>query len=59
MKDLETMSTEELLRAIDYCVDTGTNVTSHAQADDYIVGSLKMAEVYRNELKRREKGKRK
>lgn len=56
LKDLQKMSMEELLRAIDYCVDTGTNLTSHGQADDYTVGSLKMAEMYRAELKRRERG---
>ena len=49
------MSNEELLRAIDICVDTGTNLTSHGQADDYLVGSLRMAQVYREELKNRER----
>lgn len=57
MKAIEQMSNEELLRAIDLCVDTGTNLTSHGQADDYLVGSLKMAQVYREELKSREKRK--
>ena len=59
MKDLSKMSTEELLRAIDYCVDTGTNLGTHGQADDYTVGSLKMAALYQAELERREakKGK--
>lgn len=54
MRSVEQMSTEELLRAIDFCTDTGTNLTSHGQADDYLVGSLKMANIYREELKRRE-----
>ena len=54
MRSVQEMSTEELLRAIDYCVDTGTNLTSHGQADDYLTGSLKMVTVYRDELKRRE-----
>ena len=56
-KDLQDMSTEELLRAIDYCVDTGTNLTTHGQADDYTVGSLKMAKLYQAELDRRTKEK--
>ena len=55
MKSVREMSTEELLRAIDYCTETGTNLTSHGQADDYLVGSLKMAQVYQSEIKRREK----
>ncbi len=55
MRSVQEMTTEELLRAMDYCTDTGTNLTSHGQADDYLVGSLKMAKVYRDELKRREK----
>lgn len=54
MKSVREMSTEELLRAIDYCTETGTNLTSHGQADDYLVGSLKMAKIYRDELKKRE-----
>lgn len=54
MKDIKSMSTEELLRAIDYCLDTSTNLTSHGQADDYLVGSAKMVAIYQNELKRRE-----
>ena len=54
MRSIAEMSTEELLRAIDFCTDTGTNLTSHGQADDYLVGSLKMANIYREELKRRE-----
>ena len=57
MKDISQMSNEELLRAIDVCVETGTNLTSHGQADDYLVGSLKMAQVYREEIKRREKSR--
>ena len=56
MHGLMEMSTEEILRAIDYCEDTGTNLTSHGQTDDYLASSLKMASVYREELKRREKG---
>jgi len=55
VKGLEQMTNEELLRAIDLCVDTGTNLTSHGQADDYLVGSLKMAKVYKDELSKREK----
>ena len=55
MKGISEMSNEELLRAIDICVDTGTNLTSHGQADDYLVGSLRMAQVYREELKNRER----
>ena len=55
MKSIEQMSNEELLRAIDLCMDTGTNLTSHGQSDDYLVGSLKMAQIYRSELTRREK----
>lgn len=58
MKAIEQMTNEELLRAIDLCVDTGTNLTSHGQADDYLVGSLKMASIYRQELKRRENNSR-
>lgn len=54
MRSVQEMSTEELLRAIDYCVDTGTNLTSHGQADDYLTGSLQMANIYRQELKNRE-----
>ena len=54
MRSVRDMTTEELLNAIDYCVETGTNLTSHGQSDDYLVGSLKMAQVYREELKRRE-----
>ncbi len=58
MRSVEEMSTEELLRAIDYCTETGTNLTSHGQADDYIASSLKMVKVYKDELKRREKPRR-
>ena len=54
MRSVQEMSTEELLRAIDYCVDTGTNLTSHGQADDYMIGSLRMVNVYKDEIKRRE-----
>lgn len=57
MKAIEQMTNEELLRAIDLCVDTGTNLTSHGQADDYLVGSLKMAQIYQRELTRREKSR--
>ena len=53
MYDIKDMSTEDLLRAIDFCEDTGTNLTSHGQADDYLCGSLKMAEIYKRELDRR------
>lgn len=59
MRSVEEMSTEELLRAIDYCVDTGTNLTSHGQADDYLTGSLRMAKIYREELRKREMKKKK
>lgn len=55
MKGIEQMTNEELLRAIDLCEDTSTNLTSHGQADDYLVGSFKMASVYRQELSNREK----
>ena len=54
MKGISEMSNEELLRAIDLCMDTGTNLTSHGQADDYLLASMKMVAVYENELKRRE-----
>ena len=54
MKGISEMSNEELLRAIDLCEDTGTNLTSHGQADDYMVGSLRMAKAYADEIKRRE-----
>ena len=57
MHSIAEMTTEELLRAIDFCADTGTNLTSHGQADDYLVGSQKMEKVYREELKRREKSR--
>lgn len=53
------MSNEELLRAIDLCVDTGTSVTPRGFADDYSVGNLEMAKVYQSELSRREKMKKK
>ena len=59
MKDISQMSHEELLRAIDLCVDTGTNLTSHGQADDYLVGSLKMAQIYREEIRKRENAQKK
>lgn len=59
MRDLQSMSIAELLKAIEFCDDTGTNVSTHGQADDYTVGSLKMAEIYRKELKRREVQRRK
>ena len=59
MRSVQEMSTEELLRAIDFCTETGTNLTSHGQADDYLVGSLRMAKVYRDEMKRREQSSRK
>ena len=55
MRGLHEMSNEELLRAIDLCVETGTNLTSHGQADDYLVGSFQMAKVYKAEIERREK----
>ena len=55
MKGIKEMSNEELLRAIDFCMDTGTNLTSHGQADDYLVGSMRMVNVYQSELREREK----
>ena len=48
------MSTEELLRAIDYCYDTGTSLTTHGQSDDYMVASLQVVKYYKDELTRRE-----
>ena len=54
MKGIKEMSNEELLRAIDLCMDTGTNLTSHGQADDYLVGSMQMAKAYQRELEQRE-----
>ena len=57
MKDLKEMSTEELLNAIDYYVDTGTNLSTHGQADDYMIASLKLAEECQHELERRKKEK--
>ena len=59
MKGIEQMTNEELLRAIDLCEDTGTNLTSHGQADDYLVGSFKMESIYRAEIKRREQSREK
>ena len=59
MKDIKSMSSEELLRAIDLCLDTSTNLTSHGQSDDYMVGSAKMAKVYQDELARREEMRKK
>ena len=55
MKGIKEMSNEELLRAIDLCMDTGTNLTSHGQADDYLVGSMQMVKAYQHELESREK----
>lgn len=48
------MSNEELLRAIDLCVDTGTSVTPRGFADDYAIASLGLAKAYRQELAKRE-----
>lgn len=58
MKCIEQMTNEELLRAIDLCVDTGTSITPRGFADDFSVGSLEMAKIYRQELKRREQNSR-
>lgn len=59
MKDIKKMSDAELEEAIDFYMDMGTNLTSHGQADDYFVGSLKLAQFYQEELKRREKSREK
>ena len=53
MSDIEKMSMEDLLGAIDFCEETYANLTSHGQTDDYLVGSQKMVEIYRQELDRR------
>lgn len=55
MKCIEDMTNEELLRAIDLCEETSTNLTSHGQSDDYLVGSFQMAKRYQMELEKREK----
>jgi len=54
MKSISEMSNEELLRAIDLCVDTGTSVTPRGFADDYAIASLRLAKAYRQELAKRE-----
>ena len=54
MKSISEMSNEELLRAIDLCVDTGTSVTPRGFADDYAIASLGLAKAYRQELAKRE-----
>ena len=52
-RELKNIPTEELLRAVEFYDDTGVNLSTHGQADDYTVGSLKMAELYHAELQRR------
>ena len=54
MKAIAEMSNEEILRAIDICMDTGTNFTSHGQSDDYMVGNMQIIKAYQMELKSRE-----
>ena len=55
MQSIQEMSMEELLKAIDFCEDTSSNLTSHGQEDDYLVGSQQMIAIYRDELDRRAK----
>ncbi len=53
MTDLESLTDDQLHDAIELCYQTGMNFSSHGQADDYVVGSFKLAKRYQEELERR------
>lgn len=55
MDDLAQMSEEELHEAIHNIINTASNISSHGERDDYVVGMWRMAHRYQAELERRAK----
>ena len=55
MDELAQMSEEELHEAIRNIINTASNISSHGERDDYVVGMWRMAHRYQNELERRNK----
>ena len=58
MDDLARMSDEDLYDALKQVIETASNISSHGQRDDYVVGMWRMAHRYEAELERRKKEKR-
>ena len=57
MNDLAKMSEEELNEAIHRIIENASNISSHGERDDYVVGMWRMAHRYQAELERRNEKK--
>jgi len=53
LDDLKRMSDDELQEKIAEISESASNVSSHAQDDDYVVGMWRMEHRLQEELKRR------
>ena len=53
LDDLAQMSNEDLYDALRQVIETASNISSHGQHDDYVVGMWRMAHRYEEELKKR------
>ena len=53
MNELAQMSEDELNEAVRRIIETASNISSHGERDDYVVGMWRMAHRYQAELERR------